>query len=181
MDPALLNEIITLESVLDEMDYYQILKIKQSAFASEIKQAYFNQSRVFHPDKFYNEPPDVLEKANKIFKRLAEAYNVLSDNDKRVAYTKSIAGADRKKYIRYDPKLIEQAKAGGQKEDEGQTPMGKKYYQMAKNSMLNKDYNSAKINLQLAAKMEPANQTFKRKLAEVDEIIKLKKQQKAGG
>ncbi len=178
MEPALLNEIITLSSVLDDMDYYQVLKIKPSAFASEIKQAYFNQSRMFHPDKFYNEPPDVLEKANKIFKRLAEAYNILSDNDKRVAYTKSIAGTDRQKYLRYDPKLIEQAKAGGQKEDEGQTPMGKKYYAMAKNSMMNKDYNSAKINLQLAAKMEPANQTFKRKLEEVEATIKLAKQQK---
>jgi curved DNA-binding protein CbpA len=180
MDPELKKEVTALAAVLDEMDYYQILKLKPTAFSAEIKTAYFNQSRVYHPDKYYNEPPEVVEKINRIFKRLAEAYGILSDNDKRVAYSRAISGPDRKKYLRYDPKTIGQAKSGGQKEDEGQTAMGKNYYRLAKSGIQNKDYNSAKINLQLAAKMEPNNQTFKQKLAEVDEIIKLRKQQKAG-
>ncbi len=173
MDPEFKSEVMALSKAIDEMDYYQILRVKDNAFSQEIKNAFFRQSRQFHPDKFYNEDPKVQAMVTKIFKRISEAYKVLSDQEKRVAYTKLIKGPERNKFLRYNPRLIEEAQKS--KEDEGQTAMGKKYYQMAKMSMQNKDYNSAKINLQLAIKMEPGNQTFKRKLAEAEELIKMKR------
>lgn len=177
MDPEFKKEIISLVKLIDEMDYYQILKAKQKAFTEEIKKAYFNQSRIFHPDKYFNEDPALVEMISKIFKRICESYKVLSDQEKRVTYTKSINGPERKKFLRYNPKLVESVKKG-HPVDEGKTAMGKKYYQMAKTSLRNKDYNSAKINLQLAAKMEPQNLTFKEKLEEVESVIKMRKKNK---
>lgn len=176
MDPEFKKEAIALAKIIDDMDYYQILKVKQTAFTQEIKNAYFKQSRIYHPDKFYNEESSLQHMITKVFKRISESYKVLSDQEKRVAYTKAINGPERKKFLRYSSKLFE--KAQNEKEDEGQTPMGKKYYLMAKTAMQNKDYSGAKINLQLAAKMEPNNQTFKAKIAEIDELMKLRKKQK---
>ncbi len=173
MDPEFKKEVVALAKVVDEMDYYQILKVKEKAFTEEIKNAYFKQSRIFHPDKYYNEEQALQNMVTKIFKRISEAYKVLSDQDKRAAYTRAINGPDKKKHLRYNKRLLEQSQK--EAEDEGQTAMGKKYYQLAKTGIMNKDYNSAKINLQLAAKMEPNNQTFKKKLAEVDELIKMRK------
>jgi len=170
MDAEFRREVIELAKTLDDMDYYEILKIRQKAFTQEIKAAYFKQSRTFHPDKYFNEDPRLVAVITKIFKRIAEAYKTLSDQEKRVAYTKSISGPNRKKMLRYNPKLIEMDKQGG-KEDEGQTAMGRKYYQMAKDCIRNKDYKSAKINLTLAIKMEDNNQTFKDRLKEVEDII----------
>ncbi len=174
MDPQLKKEVMSLARIIDDMDYYQILKVKQNAFSEEIKRAYFKQSRIFHPDKYYNEDPALVALITKVFKRINEAYKVLSDPLKRPVYTRAINGSNREKFLRFDPKMMEEA---GQKEpeDQGQTPMGKKYYQMAKTAMNNKDYNGAKINLQLAAKMEPNNKTFKAKLQEVEETLKMRK------
>jgi len=177
MDPEFKEEIIALDKVLDQMDYYQILRINQKAFTHEIKKAYFNQSRSFHPDKYYNEAPEIVGKISRIFKRINEAYKVLSDQDTRAAYNKGINSPKKKELLRYDSKKLEQLKSGGP-EDEGRTPMGKKYYQLAKTSLQNKDYKSARINLQLAAKMEPGNQTFKARLAEVEDLLKIAKKRK---
>jgi DnaJ-class molecular chaperone len=177
MDPDFKQEVMTLAKALDEMDYYQILMVGKKAFTQEIKKAYFDQSRKFHPDKYYNEEPVFVEKITKIFKRINEAYKALSDQETRVAYTKGINGPNRKKLLRYDPRKAQQEQ-GGEPEDEGRTPMGKKYYQLAKTSLQNKDYKSARINLQLAAKMEPGNQTFKKRLAEVEDLLKIGKKRK---
>ncbi len=174
MDPEFKQDIVALAKIIDTLDYYEILQVRQKAFTQDIKKAYFEQSRLFHPDKYYNEDPRLLDMVTKIFKRVCEAYKVLSNTDKRAIYTKAVKGPDRKKYLRYSSQLFEELEKGGD-QDEGQTPMGKKYYQMAKTSMANKDYNSAKINLQLAAKMEPANETFKKKLEEVTQTLKLQR------
>jgi DnaJ-class molecular chaperone len=179
MDPAFKQEVTALAKALEEMDYYQILMIGQKAFTQEIKKAYFDQSRKFHPDKYYNEEPELVENITRIFKRINEAYKALSDQEIRVAYTKGINGPNRQKLLRYDPRKAQQEKSGGP-EDEGKTPMGKKYYQLAKTSLQNKDYKSARINLQLAAKMEPGNQTFKKRLAEVEDLLSTAKKRKKG-
>ncbi|HUT54635.1 MAG TPA: DnaJ domain-containing protein [bacterium] len=175
MDPAFKNEVVALAKNIDELDYYQVLRVSQKSFTAEIKKAYFDQSRYFHPDKYYGEDPQILGMISRIFKRITEAYKVLSDEDKRAAYNKGLAQPDRLRFVRFDLKALEQIKTGGAPENEGQTAMGKKYYQLAKQSINNKDYKSARINLQLAAKMEPTNQTFRLRLQEVEELLKEKK------
>ena len=167
------REINSVSKVIDDLDYYQILKIDQMAFAEDIKKAYFEESRIYHPDKYFNELPEIQEKINRIFKRVCEAYKVLSDQDKRALYTKLIDGADRKKYLRFDLRLLKSET--DKKEDEGTNPLAKKYYKMAKTAFTNKDYKAAKINLQLAIKIEPNNQTFQDKLKEVDDILNAKR------
>jgi len=61
-------------------DYYEVLGIKRNASADEIKSAFRNLARQYHPD--VNKAPDAEER----FKEINEAYVVLSDNDKRAAY-----------------------------------------------------------------------------------------------
>ncbi len=60
------------------MNYYDILKINKGASQEEIKKAYRKLSMKFHPDK----PTGDEEK----FKKINEAYSVLSDKDKKTLY-----------------------------------------------------------------------------------------------
>ncbi|TDS57546.1 molecular chaperone DnaJ [Myroides indicus] len=62
-------------------DYYEILGIDKSADAAAIKKAYRKKAIEFHPDK---NPGDKV--AEEKFKEAAEAYEVLSDPDKKARY-----------------------------------------------------------------------------------------------
>ena len=62
-------------------DYYEVLGISKGATAAEIKKAYRKKAISDHPDK---NPGD--EKAEERFKKAAEAYEMLSDPDKKARY-----------------------------------------------------------------------------------------------
>lgn len=62
-------------------DYYEILEVQRTATPEEIKKAYRQKALKFHPDK---NPGDAS--AEKRFKEVAEAYEVLSDEKKRQIY-----------------------------------------------------------------------------------------------
>jgi len=62
-------------------DFYEILGISKNASAAEIKKAYRKKAIEYHPDK---NPGD--SKAEENFKKAAEAYEVLSDPDKKAKY-----------------------------------------------------------------------------------------------
>ncbi|XP_028401169.1 dnaJ homolog subfamily B member 6-like [Dendronephthya gigantea] len=65
-------------------DYYEILGVEKSASEQDIKKAYRKLALKWHPDK----NPDNKENASKMFQEISEAYEVLSDEEKRAVYDK---------------------------------------------------------------------------------------------
>ena len=65
----------------DKRDYYEVLGVAKNATADEIKKAYRKKAIQYHPDR---NPGD--KDAEEKFKEAAEAYDVLSDADKRARY-----------------------------------------------------------------------------------------------
>jgi molecular chaperone DnaJ len=66
---------------MDKRDYYDILGVSKGASTEELKKAYRKMALKFHPDK---NPGD--KDAEEKFKEAAEAYEVLSNPDKRSRY-----------------------------------------------------------------------------------------------
>jgi DnaJ-class molecular chaperone len=59
-------------------DYYKILGVDKDASQADIKKAYREKAHKHHPDKSDGDEDE--------FKRISEAYSVLSDEEKRIKY-----------------------------------------------------------------------------------------------
>jgi tetratricopeptide (TPR) repeat protein len=90
LEPERKKEIIELERALDSLDHFAVLGVRPGAPASEVKQAYYNASRRFHPDRYYGKNLGSFRaRMERIFRRLTDANNVLTQPDKREAYLRA--------------------------------------------------------------------------------------------
>jgi molecular chaperone DnaJ len=82
---------LALTGSMSKRDYYEVLGVSKSAGEQEIKKAYRRTAMKYHPDR---NPDD--KNADSKFKEATEAYEVLSDNEKRSAYDQfGHAGVDQ--------------------------------------------------------------------------------------
>ncbi|XP_015883498.3 uncharacterized protein LOC107419268 [Ziziphus jujuba] len=65
------------------LDYYSVLNVKRKASDDEVKRAYKRQALIWHPDK---NPASKQSEAEKKFKQISEAYEVLGDPRKHLIY-----------------------------------------------------------------------------------------------
>ncbi|KAH7423802.1 hypothetical protein KP509_12G074300 [Ceratopteris richardii] len=68
------------------MHYYEILRVGRNATNDDLKRAYRKLVRQWHPDK----NPDIRSQAEAKFKEISEAFEVLSDPEKRATYDEYI-------------------------------------------------------------------------------------------
>ena len=85
-------ELSELARAVHDMNYFEMLGVATSAGADEVRNAFFALVKRWHPDRL---PPELKPLApwnDQIFHHLSEAERVLSDNDERAKYIKSIQG-----------------------------------------------------------------------------------------
>ena len=80
-------EINRLSALVDDEDHYRLLDVGKNSEASVVQQAYYKQSRKWHPDAFFRrDTGDYGPIIDKIFMGLTEAYQILSDPKKKQVY-----------------------------------------------------------------------------------------------
>jgi tetratricopeptide (TPR) repeat protein len=93
IDVELQGRILDFESSLDR-SYFELLSVSRDTEAKEIKRAYFTLSKVFHPDRYFRkELGHFKERLEKIFRKLVEAYELLSDPMTRAELERSLGPA----------------------------------------------------------------------------------------
>jgi len=71
----------------EKVTYYEILGLTSEASPDEIRTAYFEYAKKFHPDRITHAPdPGINEKANFVFSEINRAFEALSDSEKRRQY-----------------------------------------------------------------------------------------------
>ena len=143
---------------IDWLTHYELLGVKPDATRDQIQQAYFERSRLFHPDLRHREDLTLFSKElGAVFDRLKKAHEVLADPGRRAEYDVSLADAPLPVAVletASDPKAREQLAAQS--------------YKRAKQLIAEKDYHPAVEMLREAIRFVPDNAEYRFALAQVE-------------
>lgn len=86
-------DVFAMQESLETKNYYQILDLPRTATEEEIKKAYFNFARRFHPDRFDRKVQAAhRDLINEVFDAITNAYRTLINREKRRAYDAGSGG-----------------------------------------------------------------------------------------
>jgi curved DNA-binding protein CbpA len=82
-----------LHNQLGEMNFFELLQVSVDADPRTIRRAYFEHSKLFHPDRYFSKScGHYKKKLAKIFAQITSAYEALMANDTRESYRRSVVG-----------------------------------------------------------------------------------------
>ena len=166
-----LSQLMAIAARIDQLNYYQLLGLSREANFSEIRKAYHRRARSIHPDRFFEYPdPEIRVSIDRIFKRVAEAYTVLRDDEKRKHYDHGLSATPpRMRFTDED----QQAMLRSQKAVTGTTPQGRKFYDKAQALYEKKQIKMAVQSLKMACTFETDNTHFQTLLEQWEEELAL--------
>lgn len=171
---------------LDKMNYYQILNISFDAPLRVIKQQFYFFSREFHPDRYFKKNiGEYKNKIEEIYKKIREAYEVLSDNVSKEIYNESasVSVTEKTAVVKSEVKKAEEkiesvkefrtspvlnAITERVKKAKSLFEEGMKFYNEG-------NFHSALNNFKLSVAYDPFNRKYKEMLVKTDEQTKKKK------
>ncbi len=92
--PRQIADVLTFRDTLPSMTLYQVLDVPKTASDEDIKKAYFQMARRFHPDRFDRSiAADFKSQIDEVFDGITHAYRVLSNKESRRVYDAKSAPA----------------------------------------------------------------------------------------
>lgn len=173
-DPVFEIEAQALASILDELDYFQILKIPPEASLADVKAAYYRESRQYHPDRFHSEPDSETKQAvARIYRRINEAYVCLRDDARREKYRADVSGPERASRLRFTEEA-EQEHRQAKEAELGATPQGRQLFAQGLADLAAGRHAQAATQFKMALMYEPQNATFQAKYEEAAQAAGLR-------
>jgi hypothetical protein len=172
MDADFILDVERRAAALDELDYFEVLRIRHDAGAAAVKAAYHRESRACHPDRFAALPsPELREVIARVYRRVTEAYTVLRDDAKRARYLADVTGPRRKAKLRFTE--AEEVAIQSQRKQKldgqlGQTVPGRTLFAAAFQDAEAGRWEAAERAIKTALVYEPANPRFRELLARIE-------------
>jgi curved DNA-binding protein CbpA len=143
---------------IDWLTHYELLGVPREASPDQISEAYFERSRLFHPDLRHREDLAQFEKElTAVFDRLKQANEVLSDPDRRAAYDQALESAPATYLL-----------AEGAADPEIRRKQAAQNYRHARKLIEDKDYHPAVQMLREAVRFVPDNAEYRYALAQIE-------------
>lgn len=155
-EPTLRDLIEELFQGLDVLPYHLFLGVSAEADGDTLRDAFHHRAQELHPDLFYTSgDTELRERAYAVYKRITEAYRVLSDPIRRADYQEQRV----KGITRYDSARRKKQTGGDAHLDV--KPAAHKYYRMAMTAQKQGDKRGAKLHLKLALQFDRNNDGLK--------------------
>jgi curved DNA-binding protein CbpA len=172
MDIDFILSVEERAAALEQLDYFEVLRIPSAAGADDVKAAYHRESRVYHPDRYAALPSlELRELIGRIYRRVNEAYTVLRDDAKRQRYLADVTGPERAKKLRFteaEEAAVKDEQKRKVEEQYGRTPNGRRLYATALKDAEAQRWDAAERSLRAALMYEPANAKFRELLERVE-------------
>lgn len=141
---------------IDWLTHYELLGIPRDAPPEKVAEAYFERSRLFHPDLRHREDLARFEKElTAVFERMKKAYETLAEPDKRALYDQSLDAAPA-------PLLTAES------DPEMRKKLATQNFRRARQLIEDKDYHPAVEMLREAVRFIPDNAEYRYTLAQVE-------------
>ncbi len=75
--------------------HYEVLDVQPDANIAELKRAYYDIARKYHPDKYRSEGKEILVRVESAFARITQAYDTLRDPGQRATYDSKLDSQNR--------------------------------------------------------------------------------------
>jgi len=86
-----LERLQKIKSDMEIQNHFEVLGLNEKAKSKEIKRAYYELSKLFHPDKVSAQAPqEIRDLTSFIFAKVSKAHEVLEDETKRASYLKEL-------------------------------------------------------------------------------------------
>lgn len=150
---------------LDDMSYYDILRIAPNAQPDEVQASFHALALRCHPDRFVEDGPEVAEAAAVVFKRAVEAYNVLRRVDLRVRYDAGLQRGKLRLDLQARPEADKPKVEVRTLEMIATDPQAKRLAAQADRLVNIGRYEEARLKLTSAIQCEPFNEELKERLS----------------
>jgi tetratricopeptide (TPR) repeat protein len=80
------KEVLERAAVIDKQNYFDMLGVQVDATPEDVKRAYIQLAKAWHPDRLPSALADVREACGRVFARMSEAHQTLTDEEKRKRY-----------------------------------------------------------------------------------------------
>jgi curved DNA-binding protein CbpA len=168
------NTFIAWAESLEQLNYYEVLRIEPAASSAEVQEAFHDLSLRCHPDRFVDDGPEVSAAAAVVFKRAVEAYNILRRPTLRQRYDAELSKTGGSAL-----KLDEHAIVEKKKHEQrtlfmiAQDVKAKKFAAKADAFLAQGNLESARIQLISAVQNDPGNEELKERLDILYEALML--------
>ena len=151
-DPGFDAYVLQIHQVLDQLDYYRLLGVEPSTGASQVKKSFYAIAARFHPDRNRDAPEQVRDAIYDIYKRINEAYQVLSDPERRKLYDQQLAGGSS----RFDS-TVRMTTVPKTPEDTIKSREARQFFRQASEALKAGNLMQAELHSKVAAAREPGN------------------------
>ncbi len=168
-------KIMELYDKIDGMDYFEVIGVGKDDPTNQIKAVYYKLARVYHPDRFGKvTQPEMRRRVYDVFKRMTEAYQVLSDEDRRKKYLRSIQEKRELETLRMREPMVKQApqQASAYKI---RSANARKFFDLGDKAKSEGNLKSALMNYKLALQQAPTDENIKAAIEEVERGLKAQK------